>query len=205
MKTLIDCPEKPFAQFILAHGAGANKDSEFMQGIATRLCNKGIKVVRFDFPYMIAAREKNKRQPPNRMPILVNDFEEIIEAADKHLPLFIGGKSMGGRVATMLTNYQGVNGVICLGYPFHPPGKPEKHRTAHLQEFDNSTLILQGERDTFGNRARVAEYQLADTIQIEYLEAADHSFVPLKSSGITAEQHLDLAATKIVNFMRGQL
>lgn len=205
MKTIIDNPENPFAQCILAHGAGANKDSDFMQGIATRLCKKRVKVIRFDFPYMIAAREKSKRQPPNRMPILISDFEEMIKTADKHLPLFIGGKSMGGRVATMLTDYQNVKGLICLGYPFHPPGKPEKHRTAHLQEFDNSTLILQGERDTFGNKTRITEYQLANSIEIEYLEAADHSFVPLKSSGISVEQHLDLAATKIVNFMQGQL
>lgn len=205
MKTTSNVPEKPFAQCILAHGAGANKDSEFMQAMANRLCQRGVKVIRFDFPYMIAAQEKQKRQPPNRMPILVNDFEEMIKAADKDLPLFIGGKSMGGRVATMLPNYESVKGIICLGYPFHPPGKPEKHRTAHLQDFEVDTLIVQGERDTFGNRERVGNYQLSSTIHVEFLASADHSFVALKSSGISVDQHLDTTTDLIVNFMQRQL
>jgi hypothetical protein len=205
MKIRIDSPSNPFAQLILSHGAGADKDSEFMHSMAGLLCQKGIKVVRFDFPYMLAAREKQKRQLPNKMPVLIDDFLEIIATADNNLPLFVGGKSMGGRVATLLPKIQTVKGIICLGYPFHPPGKPEKLRTEHLVSSNMATLIIQGERDTFGNRQQIGEYSLPATIAIKYLGAADHSFVPLKSSGYSIEQHMHTAANHIVEFMQGQL
>ncbi|GAA0858257.1 alpha/beta family hydrolase [Aliiglaciecola litoralis] len=205
MKTIIDCPDSPFAQLILAHGAGADKHSEFMNTMASLLCKRGVKVIRFDFPYMLAAREKQKRQPPNRMPILIDDFIDRVNDADTSLPLFVGGKSMGGRVATMLPLEKQGKGVICLGYPFHPPRKPEKHRTEHLLVSEIATLIVQGERDTFGNRERIAQYALSNAIEVKFLIAADHSFVPLKSSGLTLEQHMDAAANHIVEFMQGQL
>ncbi|MBU2880043.1 alpha/beta fold hydrolase [Aliiglaciecola lipolytica] len=205
MKCLIDRPEKPFARFIFAHGAGANKHSEFMQQVAELLCQGGVEVVRFDFPYMLRAAEKNKRQPPDRANILLQDFIEMINSADTELPLFIGGKSMGGRMASMLESLARVKGVICLGYPFHPPGKPEKERTEHLYLSNAPILIIQGERDTFGNRSRVESYPLPKNIDVQFLAAADHSFVPLKSSGITAVEHINSAADRMIKFMKGQI
>ncbi|MDO6695556.1 alpha/beta hydrolase [Aliiglaciecola sp. 3_MG-2023] len=211
MKILINRPDKPFARFIFAHGAGANKQSHFMEQIAKLLCLGGVEVVRFDFPYMLRAAEKNKRQPPDRANILLQDFTEMVNSADTELPLFIGGKSMGGRMASMLEsagtveNVNLIKGVICLGYPFHPPGKPEKQRTEHLYDAKLPILIIQGERDTFGNRSRVESYQLPSIIDVQFLAAADHSFVPLKSSGIGVDEHIRSAADQIIKFMKGQI
>ncbi|MEP4891623.1 MAG: alpha/beta family hydrolase [Aliiglaciecola sp.] len=211
MKLLIDSPEKPFARFIFAHGAGANKHSDFMQQIATLLCQGGVEVVRFDFPYMLRAAEKNKRQPPDRANILLQDFTEIVDGADTKLPLFVGGKSMGGRMASMLESesegkgVEAIKGVICLGYPFHPPGKPEKLRTAHLYDARLPILIIQGERDTFGNRSQVESYQLPNNIDIQFLAAADHSFVPLKSTGIGPDEHIRSAVHRMIKFMKEQI
>ncbi|GAC13546.1 alpha/beta family hydrolase [Aliiglaciecola lipolytica] len=205
MKILVDRPENPIARFIFAHGAGANKDSDFMQQMAEKLCQQGIEVVRFDFPYMLRAAERKKRQPPDRMNILQEDFIEMVNSADKDLPLFIGGKSMGGRVASMLEPNVSCKGIICLGYPFHPPGKPEKNRTEHLYSTKLPILIVQGERDTFGNRQRVAEYHLPDNIEVQFLNAADHSFVPLKSSGIEPLEHINTAATCVMDFVKGKI
>lgn len=209
MKIVTDHPvnfkTKPVAEFIFAHGAGANKDSDFMQQMTTALLMLNIKVVRFDFPYMLKAKETGKRHPPNRMDVLQVDFAEVIAQRDKSLPLFIGGKSMGGRVATMLEDYSEIVGVICFGYPFHPPGKLEKQRTSHLLDFTRPLLILQGERDTFGKKSEIDSYQLSDSIDIIYLTAADHSFKPLKSSQLTLEQHIQTAAKSTLNFINEQL
>lgn len=209
MKVLIEHPvnfsTKPVAEFIFAHGAGANKDSDFMQLMSTTLLKLNIQVVRFDFPYMLKALETGKRHPPNRMNVLQDEFTTMIAQRDKSLPLFIGGKSMGGRVATMLDDYADVKGVICFGYPFHPPGKPEKLRTEHLFDFTRPLLILQGERDTLGKKSEIDSYQLPNSIDLVYLTAADHSFKPLKSSQLTLEQHIQTAAKSTLNFINEHL
>lgn len=209
MKILTEHPKnvstKPIAEFIFAHGAGANKDSDFMRDMTIALLELNIQVVRFDFPYMLKAVETGKRYPPNKMSVLQDDFANIITRRDRSLPLFIGGKSMGGRVATMLNDYNEVNGIICFGYPFHPPGKPEKKRTSHLYDFDSPLLILQGERDTFGKKSEIDSYQLPDSIDIIYLTSADHSFKPLKSSQLTLGQHIQSAAKSTLDFINENL
>ncbi|WJG08242.1 alpha/beta family hydrolase [Aliiglaciecola sp. LCG003] len=201
MNISVDSPDKPKALFILAHGAGADKDSDFMMVMAKLLCERGVKVLRFNFPYMLKAKETGKRRPPDRMPTLLESYTQVIADVDKNLPLFIGGKSMGGRVASMLEKDDRVRGIVCLGYPFHPPGKPEKHRTAHLLTATKPILIVQGERDTFGSRERVAGYSLPQSINVKFLPAGDHSFVPLKSSGFTQAEHLQSSAALIAEFM----
>jgi predicted alpha/beta-hydrolase family hydrolase len=114
----------------------------------------------------------------------------------------IGGKSMGGRIASMIADEAGAAGVICLGYPFHPPGKPERLRTTHLESMKTSTLIIQGTRDRFGTEEEVAGYSLSPSIELAWMEDGDHSFKPRKKSGRTPEQNLDAAADAVVGFIQ---
>lgn len=141
------------ATLILAHGAGADSQSEFMQYMQRHISNDMIEVVTFDFPYMLRRQETGKKSPPDRMPKLIESFKHQIGKIKSGL-VFIGGKSMGGRVATMIADEVNASGVIAMGYPFHPPGKPEKTRTEHLKDLKTPTLILQGTRDTFGKPRR---------------------------------------------------
>ena len=116
--------------------------------------------------------------------------------------LVIGGKSMGGRIASMLADDVDAHGLVCLGYPFHPPGKPEKLRTAHLLGLQTPTLIVQGTRDPFGKREEVEGYGLSAAIRLVWLSDGDHSFKPRKSSGRTEEQNLGEAIAAISEFVR---
>ncbi len=117
--------------------------------------------------------------------------------------LVIGGKSMGGRIASLIADEAGVAGLVCLGYPFHPEGKPDQLRVAHLESIKTPTLILQGERDCFATREEVAEYKLSPAIRVAWLKDGDHSFAPQKSSGNTEEQNCEEALGKIVKFVEG--
>ena len=112
---------------MLAHGAGAPMDSPFLDTIARGLAERGLRVVRFEFPYMRARRTSGARKPPDREPVLRASWREAIEAAGGGGPgrLVIGGKSLGGRIASLVADETGVRGLVCLGYPFHPPGRPE--------------------------------------------------------------------------------
>lgn len=187
--------------FLFAHGAGADSSSEFMQQIAKLIQSNDIEVVLFDFPYMERRKVTGKKSPPDRIPKLETAFFEQIETIKaKHL--FIGGKSMGGRVATMIADRVKPNGVICFGYPFHPPGKPEKTRTEHLQAIQTPTLILQGTRDTFGKPEEVEQYKLSKKIKTIWLEDGNHSLETLKRSKLTTEQSWQLAAQFAKKFMR---
>ena len=193
-------PADAAATLVVAHGAGAAMDSDFMEQMAQNIAQKGIRVVRFEFPYMHKRRLEGSKKPPDRMPILEQTWKDVIAAVGgKHL--FIGGKSMGGRVASMIADEAGVSGLICLGYPFHPPGKPEKLRTEHLENLRTPTLILQGERDTFGKREEVATYTLSDQIHVSWLADGDHSLKPRKKSGLTLEQNLEQAGEQAARFI----
>ena len=139
-------------------------DSPVMDRFCELLAETGVGTVRFEFPYMVERRETGKRRPPNRMPELQESFREIL--AVHQGPIFIGGKSMGGRVATMIADTESVAGVICLGYPFHPAGKPEKLRVEHLEDIQVPVLILQGSRDALGNREEIAGYSLSENISL---------------------------------------
>ncbi len=199
----------PQACLVLAHGAGAGKDHEFMQQIAHKLCVHNINVVLFNFPYMQTIKETGKRRPPDKADKLLAHFESVIDKVFEEgssLPLFIGGKSMGGRMASMLLdNLEQVQGAIALGYPFHPPGKPEKTRTGHLECMNKPMLIIQGERDTFGTQQEIRKYSLADTIEMAFLSDGDHSFKPRKASGKTQQAHIESAAAIVADFINRQL
>ena len=116
--------------------------------------------------------------------------------------LVIGGKSMGGRIASLVAGEAGVAGLVCLGYPFHPVGKPDQLRTQHLETIKTPTLILQGERDSFGSRDDVAGYKLSPAVQIRWLADGDHSFKPRKKSGRTEQQNWEEAINEITAFVR---
>ena len=197
---IIDGEDNPIT-FIFAHGAGAGMDHEFMQSVAKGLAFKGIRVIRFNFPYMIKRAEDGKRRPPDRAPKLLEAYQEIIEQVDAD-KLVIGGKSMGGRMASHLSEVDKVAAMACLGFPFHPPGKPEKYKGEHLAELAKPCLILQGERDTFGKREEFADFELSDSIRVEFIPDGDHSFKPRKSSGYTEQQNIALTVEKLSAFIK---
>lgn len=184
----------------MAHGAGAPMDSEFMNVLADGLANEKIRVVRFEFPYMAERRVSGKSKPPNSARILQETWHQVIESLGTR-NLLIGGKSMGGRVASMVADQAQVSGVVCYGYPFHPPGKPEKLRTEHLAKLKTPALILQGERDTFGNQAEVSEYPLSRKIKVRWIPDGDHSFKPRKASGVTLPENMAVAVEETVKFI----
>ena len=154
---------------ILAHGAGAGMRSAFMERIAQDVSRADdIRVIRFDFDYMAAGRKR-----PDPTPKLLAQWRSVID--EFGTDVFIGGKSMGGRMASMIADECGVEGLVCVGYPFHPPAQPDKLRTAHLETLATPTLIVQGTRDQFGTRGDVAAYALSPAIHIEWIQRADHS------------------------------
>jgi len=168
---LIAGPDDAAWTLLLAHGAGAGMETPFLARMADLLVERGVRVARFEFGYMAARRTSGKRRPAPKAETLIPEYRAAVAAvrgAGLRGRLAIGGKSMGGRVASMIADeLQGsdeADGLVCLGYPFHPPGMPEKTRTAHLAELSCRALIVQGERDPFGNRTEVDEYKLADGI-----------------------------------------
>lgn len=197
---IIDGEDNPVT-FAFAHGAGAGMEHEFMQWVAKGLALKGIRVIRFNFPYMIKQAEDGKRRPPDRAPKLLEAYQEIIDQVDAD-KLVIGGKSMGGRMASHLSELDKVAAMACLGFPFHPPGKPEKYKGEHLAELAKPCLILQGERDTFGKREEFADFDLSDSIRVEFIPDGDHSFKPRKSSGYTEQQNIALTVDKLSAFIK---
>jgi predicted alpha/beta-hydrolase family hydrolase len=188
---------------ILAHGAGAPMDSAFMNEIAAQLAQRGVDVLRFEFPYMAQRREDGSKRPPNPQARLLEKWREVYALVRTQVTgrLAIGGKSMGGRMASLLADELGADALVCLGYPFYAAGKPEKPRVAHLAELQTRSLIVQGERDALGNLATVETYQLSGQIELYWLPAADHDLKPLKSSGFTQQQHLESAADRVAAFL----
>jgi len=190
-------PER--ARIILAHGAGAGMDSAFMQYVAKGLAEEGFESILFNFPYMEKRAQDGKRRPPDRAPKLLEHFHLVIEQMGKDKPLLIGGKSMGGRMASMIIaeNQNVADGLILLGYPFHPPGKPEKLRTDHLADIRVPTLLYQGERDTFGGVTLVENLNLPTAFETHWAIDGDHSFKPRKKSGLTEQENWDTAIAAI--------
>jgi len=180
-------------------------DSAWMAAFATALAGAGVRVARFEFGYM-AARRTGTRRPPPRAERLVEEYRAAVAALPAAGPLVIGGKSMGGRVASLaaeaLFAAGTVAGLVCAGYPFHPPGRPEQLRTAHLGALTLPTLICQGTRDVFGSRDEVDGYGLGPPIRLAWLDDGDHDLRPRKTiSGRSVAQDLDAAATEIAAFV----
>jgi uncharacterized protein len=202
---LIDDPPKgaTAGTIALAHGAGAGKNSPFMEQMARALVARSLRVARFDFPYMEQMRTSGRRGRPDSPAVLEETWLSVVEQLGSPADLVIGGKSLGGRIASMIADRAKVKGLVCLGYPFHPAGQPLSLRVAHMKELATPTLILQGERDTLGSREEIAGYTLSKAIRIVYLADGDHSFKPRKSSGRTFEQNFAQAVEEIVAFCAG--
>lgn len=160
-------------------------------------------MVRFEFPYMAQRRVDGGRRPPNPQKVLLECWRAVYEQVRPLVagPVAIGGKSMGGRMASLLVDELGADALVCLGYPFYAVGKPEKPRVEHLAGLRTRTLIVQGERDALGNRETVEGYVLSPAIEVSWLVAADHDLKPLKVSGFSHEQHLQAAAERVAGFL----
>ncbi|HYN19586.1 MAG TPA: alpha/beta family hydrolase, partial [Thermoanaerobaculia bacterium] len=136
-----------------------------MNIVARGLAERGLRVARFEFPYMRARREAGKRGAPDREPVLRQTWLSVIAELGGGGRVVIGGKSMGGRIASMIADEAQVRGLVCLGYPFHPPGNPAKLRVSHLEPLRTPALIIQGTRDPFGTPEDVAGYSLSPAIR----------------------------------------
>jgi predicted alpha/beta-hydrolase family hydrolase len=197
---LFNGPDTSRITIAMAHGAGAPMDSEFMQVFAESLGNLDIRVVRFEFPYMAKRREDGRRRPPDRAPALLDVWRNIAAELDPD-GLVVAGKSMGGRIASMIADEVGAAGLICVGYPFHPPGKPDKLRTEHLETLMTPALILQGERDPFGRHEEVGGYALSKSIAVEFLPDGDHDLKPRKASERTRAANWAEAVDRMAEFV----
>jgi hypothetical protein len=187
----------------LAHGAGAPMDSASMEAVARGLGERGVRVARFEFPYMRSRREGGRRRPPDREPVLRQTWLDVIAELGGGKDLVIGGKSMGGRFASMVADEAGARGLVCLGYPFHPPGKPRQLRVAHLENLRTPALIVQGTRDPFGTRDEVPGYRLSPGIRLFWSEDGDHSFKPRASTGRTEAGNVAEAVEEVARFVHG--
>lgn len=198
--------------YLFAHGAGADMNSEFMSEVAEKLGQKGLRVIRFNFPYMIKRAEDGKRRPPDRAPKLLAAFEEVIKSLDSRV--VVGGKSMGGRMSSLLlaenakravSDQLSILGSACLGFPFHAPGKEPKDRLNHLQELAEPLLVVQGTRDTMGTEEEVKDYiktgRINPSIRLAWLTDGNHDLKPRKVSGFSHQEHIDSAVDLVADFV----
>jgi uncharacterized protein len=194
------------ARLLLGHGAGAGPDTPFMDQIAGLLAARGVATLRFEFAYMTARRERGVRRPPPKAETLTGEYLDAVAQAGEGGRLVIGGKSMGGRVASLVADalYAAgrASGLVCLGYPFHPPNKPAQLRTAHLRNLKCPALIVQGERDPFGYRSEIEKMALSPAIAIAWIGDGDHDLGPRAKSGFTRKGNLANAADAIAQFAK---
>jgi hypothetical protein len=205
---IIDGESETQPVLILAHGAGAGADTPFMTRMSAAIAARGVTVARFEFAYMRRRRLTGRRTPPPRAERLAAEWRKAIafwREQAKGRPLFIGGKSMGGRVASLIADEfhatGAVRGLVCLGYPFHPPGRPERLRTAHLESLSCPALFCQGDRDPFGSRSEVESLALSPAIRFCWLPDGDHDFKPRVKSGETWEGNMQAAARCCSDFI----
>jgi predicted alpha/beta-hydrolase family hydrolase len=195
------------ATLVLAHGAGAPQTHPWMVAMARAIAAKGLRVVTFNFLYT-----EDERRTPDRKDVLEATWRAAIDAVralgPAALRLFIGGKSMGGRIATQVAAEPGVqvDGLVLLGYPLHPPGKPEQLRTAHLGSVRAPMLFVQGSRDAFGTTQEMtplvdglAQGSVRGT-RLFVIEGADHSLATPKTGGVTLEQTMARVADEVARF-----
>jgi predicted alpha/beta-hydrolase family hydrolase len=196
---------------LLAHGAGAGMTTPFLTTVAHSIAARAVTVHRFELAYMAARRATGKRLPPPKAETLTGEYLEAVSTVRARLPagarLLIGGKSMGGRIASLIADALhaegAIAGLVVLGYPFHPPGKPEVLRTAHLETLATPTLIVQGVRDPFGSRSEVEGYALSPSIAILWAGDGDHDLGPRGGSGFTRKGNLAAAADAVAAFAAG--
>jgi hypothetical protein len=185
---------------ILAHSAGESMSSEFMNYFSENLSDIGFYCIRFQFPFMTKQVKEEKKYPPDKLQILVNTWNSVLKIFDRK-KIIIGGKSMGGRVATLIADSQNVNGVIALGYPFISTTGNIKNRIEHLKNIKTPTLICQGENDKLGKKEFIDKLQLSKNIKLHWIKESNHSLVPLKRSGKTSKECWNECIIEIKNFV----
>jgi uncharacterized protein len=199
-------PDRPIARFVCAHGAGAAMDSPFLNTVAALLADRGLSICRFEFAYMAARRQGGSRKPPPKAERLMDEYRSAVASLPDGPPVLIGGKSMGGRVGSLVADELhaagSIVGLVCLGYPFHPPNKPAQLRTAHLERLACPALVVQGERDPFGGRPEVESYALSAAIRFHWASDGDHDLGPRGASGFTRKGNLAAAADAVAAFAR---
>ena len=201
-----DTPETPV--LLMAHGAGAAMDSGFMNRFAGHAATNGLAVARFEFAYMARRRVDGRKRPPPRADKLTGEFQTALQAVldQRKGPVLIGGKSMGGRVAAMLSGAASlpkrVTGVVCLGYPFHPPAKPDDWRLEPLQSARRPVLVAQGTRDAFGGTADLETVTLPAHVRLIWMEDGNHDLAPRGASPATWDGNLAAAAAATAEFAR---
>ncbi len=204
LELLVTGAPDPVACFLCAHGAGAGMNTPFMEAVARLLAERHIAAVRFEFAYMAARRQGGSRKPPPRAERLMDEYRAAVAGLSPGAPLLIGGKSMGGRVASLVADElygaARIAGLVCLGYPFHPPKKPDQLRTAHLVGLQSPTLIVQGDRDPFGSRNEVEALALSPAIRFHWVGDGDHDLGPRGNSGFTRKANLAAAADAVAAF-----
>ncbi|TMQ73677.1 MAG: alpha/beta hydrolase [Candidatus Eisenbacteria bacterium] len=206
VSALLVMPAKPTALYVLAHGAGAGMRHPFMEAIAQRLAARGVGTLRYQFPYM----EQGGRRPDPE-PVAVATVRAAVaagRAAAGGLPLIAGGKSFGGRMtsrAAAAAPLEGVAGLVFLGFPLHPTGRPGTSRADHLDQVQLPMLFLQGTRDTLADLGllRPVLERVGRRATLEVIEHADHSFHVLKRSGRTDDQALDQLAAAVSAWREG--
>lgn len=195
---------------VLAHGSGNDMRSAFLEFFATALCDRGMAVLRFNFPY----KEPGGQRPPDRMEVLAETYRDVVHAASQRTgsppgPLFVGGKSLGARVGSVVCAEKFVvpTGLVYLGYPLHPPGKPNEDRAEHLPAIGKPMLFVQGTRDPFGAieefRALRKQMRLAGALHV--VEGGDHSFTLPKSQSVRQLGEMEGAADAVEWFVRKTL
>lgn len=197
------CGEGTIGRLLIAHGAGAGQDSTFMHSLRRSLAEKGVQTLAIEFIYMQQMRAEKRRRPPPKIDGLIEEMSRWCDILSRpNSPtLWLGGKSLGGRVASMLAARNGATGLALCGYPFHPPGKPDRTRLAHWPDIDCPTLVMQGSRDPFGKRCEVEGYDLPANACVHFLEDGDHDWKPRRISGRSQADLIDEGAAGIAAMM----
>ena len=189
------------ATFVCAHGAGGNMHDRGVQAVAKELRGRGLDVVRFNFPY-----SEKKSGRPDPMPVLRACIEAVMAEVEHDGPLIIGGRSMGGRAASMMAaDHVQADGLLLLAYPLHPAGKPDQLRDAHLPSITMPALCLNGTRDSLCRRDLMEAVlpRLHSTFEMHWIDGADHSFHVLKSSGRTDADAMAEIGTATASWLAG--
>ncbi|MGE4533981.1 alpha/beta family hydrolase [Halomonas sp.] len=197
------CGEPRLGRLLIAHGAGAGQDSTFLQRLREALADQGVQTLAIEFAYLQRMRREGRRRPPPRIDHLVEEFTAWCDLLShpELPPLWLGGKSLGGRVASLVAARDGAAGLVLCGYPFHPPRRPERLRLDHWPALACPTLVVQGARDPFGTRGEVAGYDLPSVARLHWLEDGDHDWKPRRASGLTQAALIDQGAAAIAAFL----
>lgn len=201
-------PANARATLVLAHGAGAGMKHAFMQETVVRLADRGVATFRYQFPYM--EQRKNRLDPPGILIATVRSAVAYAHELEPTLPLFAGGKSLGGRMTSTAASKESlshVRGIIFFGFPLHAPNKPSNERAAHLYQVTVPMLFLQGTRDALADLSLLTPVcrELGSRATLQIFEGADHSFHVLKSSMKTNDAILDELADAAVEWIDRRL